>query len=82
MIKLKESGKNDFQPNCINWSYRYLGKVALVTIKKIVPILIFKLSHKVVGIRSHKKLLIMGSHPPKNKIAEKAVIKKKEKSII
>jgi hypothetical protein len=29
----------------------------------------------VLGIRLNKKLSIIGNHPPKNKIAEKALIK-------
>jgi hypothetical protein len=28
-IKPTDTGKNDFQPSCISWSYRKRGKVAL-----------------------------------------------------
>lgn len=68
------NGKKHLQPRYINWSYLYLGKVALVTIKKVAPTIIFRLSHNVLGIKLNKKLLIIGNHPPKNKIAEKVLI--------
>jgi len=55
----------------MSWSYLYRGKVALVIIKKITPIIIFKLNQKVLGI---KKLEKTGNHPPKNKIAQKVLI--------
>lgn len=71
----KDKGRKLFQPIYINWSYRYLGKVALVTIKKMTPNAIFKLNHKLFGIifKNHKS--IHGHHPPKNNIETKALIK-------
>ena len=31
--QIKEKGKNTFQPNLINWSYRYLGTIDLTNAK-------------------------------------------------
>ena len=45
------SGKNDCHPKAISWSYLYLGKVALVRIKKSTPTIIFKLNQKVLKIK-------------------------------
>ena len=59
----------------INWSYLYLGKVALVTMKKITPKIIFKLNHKLQGKTLKRYKLLKGNHPPKNKIETKALIK-------
>jgi hypothetical protein len=49
--------------------------VARVTIKKITPIVIFKLNQKLPGIKIMVKILNGGNHPPKNKIAEKDSLK-------
>lgn len=69
------SGKKESQPRFINWSYLYLGNVARVVIKKTTPKIIFKLNHKLFGIKFNNMLLKKkGSHPPKNKIAEKLLI--------
>ena len=73
--KLKAIGKNDFHPNCINWSYRYLGNVARVSMKKIAPIAIFKLSQILPGRRQSGSVLNSGNQPPKNKMAAKELIK-------
>ena len=71
----KDKGKKDFQPNCISWSYLYLGKVALVTIKKITPKISLKLNHKLPGKIENGNILKIGNHPPKNRIAAKELIK-------
>ena len=60
------NGKNDCQPNIISWSYLYLGNVARVIIKKVTPIIILKLNHKVFEIKIKN---LIGNQPPKNKIA-------------
>ena len=33
--KLSDNGKKIFQPNLINWSYLYLGTIALTKAKRI-----------------------------------------------
>jgi len=71
----KDKGRKLFQPIYINWSYLYLGKVALVTMKKITPIMIFRLNHKLSGNIFKRNKLLSGNHPPKNKIETKALIK-------
>lgn len=45
----KDKGRKLFQPIYINWSYLYLGKVALVTIKKTTPRISFILNHRLLG---------------------------------
>jgi len=59
----------------INWSYLYLGKVALVTIKKIIPKAIFKPNQKLPGIWFKGNKAIGDNQPPKNNIETKALIK-------
>lgn len=73
--KLKDVGKKDFQPNCISWSYLYLGNVARVSIKKVAPNAIFKLNQKLPGSILKGVRLKRGNQPPKNKIAAKVLIK-------
>ena len=72
--KLKEIGKKAFHPNCINWSYLYLGRVARVSIKKTAPKAIFKLNQRLFGKKWKGKMLNGGSHPPINKIAANVLI--------
>ena len=71
----KERGKKDFQPNCINWSYLYLGNVARVKIKKTTPKQIFRLNQKLPGSRYRGNRLKIGNQPPKNRIDAKELIK-------
>ena len=59
---------------CISWSYLYLGKAALVNMKKTTPISSFKENQKLPGKILKKSILNNGSHPPRNKIDENALI--------
>ena len=70
-------GSNTFQPNLINWSYLYLGKIALATTNKITKKQIFKLIQKEPG-KKFKKFKLKGkgaNQPPKNKILVRVLIK-------
>ena len=71
----KDKGRKLFQPIYISWSYLYLGRVALVTIKKTTPIISFKLNHKLLGKLFKKEKLLRGNHPPRNNMETKALIK-------
>jgi len=59
-------GKNTFHPNPISWSYRYLGKAALIQIKSITKKHTFIPNQTAPGIKFKK--LNGGNHPPKNNI--------------
>lgn len=65
------NGNKDFQDNDINWSYLYLGKIALVNMKKQTPndILIPKTKDSGKKDKPGKD-----DQPPKKNIAPKALI--------
>ena len=47
---IKEKGRKIFHPSFINWSYLYLGTVALTKANKINKSKILNISHKGPGI--------------------------------
>ena len=67
-------GKKPFQPNLINWSYRYLGNVARAHTNKKRKKVIFRLSQKLPG-KGRKDKNGSGKYPPKKTIEHTVLIK-------
>lgn len=67
----KDNGKKNFQPKCINWSYRYLGKIARIQINSKQKKITFILNHIWAG---NKIKGIIGNQPPqKNNVIKKHI---------
>ena len=73
---MSETGKKTFQPNRINWSYLYLGTIALIKAKIKNKNNIFIINQIGSGIRLKGAILIGDNQPPKNKIEPIAHISK------
>ena len=71
---INENGKNIFQPNFINWSYLYLGTIALTKAKRINRNNILKINQIALGIALKGKMFIGDNHPPKKSIEPSAHI--------
>ena len=69
-----DKGRNIFQPNFINWSYLYLGTIALTNEKRINNISIFKIIHIGPGIILKGNISIGDNHQPSNNIETKETI--------
>lgn len=70
-----DKGKITFQPKIINWSKRYLGRVARTHIKVNITIITFNENQIHPGIQYKKLISNIGNHPPKNKITNNEDIK-------
>lgn len=65
---MSDKGKNTFQPSLINWSYLYLGKVALIHKKQNNKKQIFIMNHKIPGIIFSASIPNGGKYPPMKNI--------------
>lgn len=66
-------GNKIFHPKCINWSYRYLGKLARIRINKKQITETLKKKKNVEVTKKKPKLKL--SNPPKKRMVNKADIK-------
>ena len=74
ITQANDNGKNIFQPNRINWSYLYLGKVTRTQTKVNKKNNSFIINQKIPGIKYKNCRFTIGNHPPKNKTVSKAHI--------
>lgn len=65
----KDTGNNTFQPKFINWSYLYLGKLALINTNKKLTTHILILKLILAGKKSKK--LKKGNQPPQKRFIHK-----------
>lgn len=75
IIQANDNGKKIFQPNLINWSYLYLGKVTLTQTKLNKNNTSFNENQTIPGIIVKNQKLKRGNQPPKKKVVIKEHIK-------
>jgi len=76
ITQAKDNGRKIFQPNLINWSYLYLGKVTRTHTKVNKKNKTFKENQIKPGIKYNMGTFMIGNHPPKNKVVIKLHINK------